>query len=61
MSRRKVSIDCLFCNKKFETVLRWEGLPEREYCSTNCKEQDEEFADEETFEKFTRSNKEEWK
>lgn len=60
MSRRKVTVNCLFCNKQFDTFLRWEGLPEKEYCSLNCQSQDEEFDDEETFEKLKKGPKEQW-
>lgn len=61
MSRRKVTVSCLFCNSEFETTLRWEGTPEKEYCSITCQDQDAEFADEVTFEKFSKGGKDEWR
>lgn len=61
MSRRKVSVRCRYCNAEFSTTLRWEGLPEKEYCSSEC-ELNDQFSeyDEDTFEKFSRGGKEEW-
>jgi len=62
MKRRKVKVDCLYCLTEFESTLRWEGIPEKEYCSTQCELDDAaeaEFGDE-TFEKFTKGGKEEW-
>jgi hypothetical protein len=58
MSRRKVNINCLSCNKEFESTLRWEGTPEKEYCSMICQQDFEEYEDEDNFEKFHRSDKE---
>jgi hypothetical protein len=64
MSRRKVNVECLYCRKEFESTLRWEGLPEKEYCSKQCETDDMENAfdeyGEETFEKFSKGNKTEW-
>lgn len=57
-TRRKVEVECLFCGRKFESKLRWEGVPEEEYCTPECKRDDEEYGD--TFEKFHRGNKDEW-
>jgi len=52
MSRRKVEVECLACGVKFQSILRWEGVPEQDYCSKECEIQDAEG--EETFEKFQR-------
>ena len=60
MSRRKVKVNCLFCNKEFESALRWEGIPEKEYCTEACRIEDEEYAEEENFEKFSKGGKVEW-
>lgn len=61
MARRKVKVNCLFCNVEFESTLRWEGIPEKEYCSKECELNDEfdEYG-EDTFEKFSKGGKEEW-
>lgn len=58
MTRRKIEVKCRYCNAGFETTLRWEGLPEKEYCSDECSLSDEfnEY-DEDTFEKFSRGAK----
>lgn len=58
-TRRKVSVKCLYCNKQFETTLRWEGTPEQEYCSRECKLSDDydEYG-EETFEKMPKGTQE---
>jgi hypothetical protein len=58
VTRRMTTVKCLFCGKKFETKLRWEGLPEKDYCSTFCEEEDEALDGQSTFEKFTKSNNE---
>lgn len=51
----------MFCNAEFETTLRWEGLPEKEYCSDECSLNDEfdEYGAE-TFEKFQKGPKDQW-
>ncbi len=59
--RRKVSVECLFCGKTFESKLRWEGIPEDDYCSKDCEQQDEDLGSGETYEKFSKGgNKDEW-
>jgi hypothetical protein len=62
MVRRKVKVSCLYCNKEFESTLRWEGIPEKEYCSTECDSADAEFGEfEETnFEKLPKGGRTEW-
>ena len=59
MSRRKVNVYCQYCNAEFETILRWEGVPEKEYCSLEC-EVDDEFGDNEVFEKRPKGGRIEW-
>ena len=42
-TRRAVTVQCLYCKKDFQSTLRWEGLPEKDYCSTPCEEDDVEY------------------
>jgi len=55
MSRRRVEVECLACGRKFKTVVRWEGTPEKDYCTTECEAEDSQA--EETFEKFYKTAK----
>ena len=60
MVRRKVKVNCLYCNKEFESTLRWEGIPEKEYCTTECELDDQDYDHEENFEKVPRGGRTEW-
>jgi len=55
MSRRLVEVECLACARKFKSVLRWEGIPENDYCTASCEAEDSQ--EEETFEKFHKTVK----
>lgn len=55
MSRRRVEVECLACGTKFQSILRYEGIPEKDYCSEDCEELD--AMGDETFEKFHRAAK----
>ena len=35
-TRRKVTVECPNCRKEFETTLRWEGVPEKDFCTKKC-------------------------
>ena len=58
MSRRRVEVECLACGSKFKSILRWEGVPEKDYCSAECEAED--ALGEETFEKFHKTKTPEW-
>ena len=60
MSRRKVEVNCLYCNKEFKSTLRWEGTPEKIYCSKDCELDDEEYEGTDRFEKLPKGGKTEW-
>ena len=53
MTRRKVDVECLFCGEVFTSVLRWEGVPEKDYCSKECERSDSDMSP--GFEKFEKS------
>ena len=42
-TRRKVTIECPNCKRKFESTLRWEGLPEKDFCSPVCGKEFEDY------------------
>jgi len=60
MTRRKVEVNCLYCNKEFESILRWEGVPDKMYCSKDCELDDEAYEGTSSFEKLPKSGKTEW-
>ena len=55
MSRRRVEVECLACGSKFMSILRWEGIPEKDYCTAACEEED--LLEQRTFEKFHKGAK----
>lgn len=60
MTRRKVKTNCSYCNKEFESILRWEGIPNDLYCSKDCELDDADYEDDENFEKLPKGGYTEW-
>ena len=41
--RRKVTVKCPNCRLNFRTILRWEGLPENDYCTPKCESEHDSY------------------
>ena len=60
MTRKKIDVDCLYCGRSFKSTLRWEGIPEKDFCSIDCEREDQEMGT--TYEKMPRSQRSnEWR